>query len=378
MAKTLFQLNLQQHFGGGEVYTHFLCQGLDALSVDYTLLTHPKAEYWNKLSFERDVITPISPDLDGVLAALGEEPAILLTHGGIDKAWRTAIKAKGHRLIAIAHMPLYGRDPSSYDHYDGVIGVSQYVIESLKDAKVENIYPEPWYGVASLTRNKEANSPILKASCYDWDLRKGRDRILSWLEPVYEPFRPKVEWQKKPGLTIGIVSRLTPIKQFPLMFEHIAQALSEVPDVNVEIFGSGGYASVRDLRKALAPLGDRVRFWGFQKNVEGIYRQLDFLMAGLPEKEALGLNVIEAQHCDLPVLAVNASPFVETVADGKTGFLFTDPRQDNGAELKAILTEIQQGERAMPQPVDHKAHLDAFSQPVFTQRVEKALPWLMV
>ncbi|MDO6543156.1 glycosyltransferase family 4 protein [Photobacterium sanguinicancri] len=377
MTKQLFQLNLQQHFGGGEVYTHFLCQGLDALNIGYTLLTHPKADYWHKLSFGNTKIQPITPDLDGVITALGDVPAVLLTHGGIDKKWRKQLKGKGHRLIAIAHMPLYGRDPSSYDGYDGVIGVSRYVIESLKDAKVENIYPEPWYGVASLSRHIEEDAPILQASCYDWDLRKGRDRILSWLEPVYEQFRPKVQWQKQDGLSIGIVSRITPIKQFPLMFEHIAQALSEVPNLNIEIFGSGGYASVRDLRKALGPLGDRVRFWGFQKNVEGIYSQLDFLIAGLPEKEALGLNVIEAQHCNLPVLAVKASPFVETVVDGKTGFLFEDPRNDNGADLKAILTDIQNGLRPMPQPQQHKAHLDEFSLPVFTQRVEKAVSWLL-
>ncbi|KXI23976.1 glycosyltransferase [Photobacterium sanguinicancri] len=127
----------------------------------------------------------------------------------------------------------------------------------------------------------------------------------------------------------------------------------------------------------MGPLGDRVRFWGFQKNVEGIYSQLDFLIAGLPEKEALGLNVIEAQHCNLPVLAVKASPFVETVVDGKTGFLFEDPRNDNGADLKAILTDIQNGLRPMPQPQQHKAHLDEFSLPVFTQRVEKAVSWLL-
>lgn len=61
-----------------------------------------------------------------------------------------------------------------------------------------------------------------------------------------------------------------------------------------------------------------------------IYNKLDFLLTGLPEKEALGLNVLEAQACNLPVLAVDALPFQETVLDGKTGYLFNDPVETKG------------------------------------------------
>ncbi|MBV5277207.1 glycosyltransferase, partial [bacterium] len=75
-------------------------------------------------------------------------------------------------------------------------------------------------------------------------------------------------------------------------------------------------------RRALRPLGDRCRFWGQQNDVRAVYAQLDALLTGLPEKEALGLNVIEAQACRLPVLAVDAPPFDETVADGITGWRY--------------------------------------------------------
>jgi hypothetical protein len=44
--------------------------------------------------------------------------------------------------------------------------------------------------------------------------------------------------------------------------------------VNLEVFGSGGYASVRDLDRALAVMpGRQVRFWGQQRDVGVIYRQ---------------------------------------------------------------------------------------------------------
>jgi glycosyltransferase involved in cell wall biosynthesis len=88
-----------------------------------------------------------------------------------------------------------------------------------------------------------------------------------------------------PGIALGIVSRLTPIKQFPLMFRHLAPVLARHPQFRLEIFGAGGYASVRDLRRALAPVRERVRFWGAQAQVGAIYRRIDYLMTGLPERK---------------------------------------------------------------------------------------------
>jgi glycosyltransferase involved in cell wall biosynthesis len=144
--------------------------------------------------------------------------------------------------------------------------------------------------------------------------------------------------------------------------------LARHPRVNLEIFGSGGYASVRDLDAALRPCASQVRFWGQQGNVAGIYRQLDYLLSGLPEKEALGLNIIEAQACGTPVIAVNAPPFTETVLDGKTGFLYRDPRQDAGADFSRLLDELLVG-GPRPRPELAPEHLARFSFDAFVARL---------
>jgi glycosyltransferase involved in cell wall biosynthesis len=139
--------------------------------------------------------------------------------------------------------------------------------------------------------------------------------------------------------------------------------------VNLEIFGSGGYASVRDLDRALAALPPgQARFWGQQGNVVGIYRQIDYLLSGLPEKEALGLNIIEAQACGTPVIAVHAPPFTETVSNGLTGFLYRDPRQDAGADFGRLLDELLEG-RPRPQPEQAEGHLARFSVDAFVERL---------
>jgi glycosyltransferase involved in cell wall biosynthesis len=265
-------------------------------------------------------------------------------------------------------MPLYGRDPRPLVPFDLVVAGSRHVIASLRAAEIGQVYPQPLYGIAQLDRIGAHSERLRAVSRYDWDRHKVRDRLLGVLEPLWEPFVPHPEFARRPGLTVGVVSRITPIKQFPLLFSHIAPVLARHPAVQVEIFGSGGYASVRDLLRALGPIRKRVRFWGHQKNVVTVYRSIDFLLTGLPEKEALGLNVIEAQACGTPVLAPDAPPFDETVMHGATGLRYRDPRKDSGADFERTLKLLlQEGFRF---DADRsKTHLAQFSEEAFVERV---------
>src|SRR5262249_11554082 len=160
--------------------------------------------------------------------------------------------------------------------------VSKYCIGLLRSAGVERLHPEPLYGVADGARGDPAE-PIAAGSPYLWDRRKFRDVALGFLEPVFTAAQPRSFFEKRPGLTLGVVSLITPIKQFPPLFSKIARILDR-QGVNLEIFGAGGYAQVRDLKAALAPVRSRTRFWGYHSNVAAVYPQLDYLLTGLPEK----------------------------------------------------------------------------------------------
>ena len=362
---SLVQINLQPHFGGGEVYTAFLCRALSTLGVPTRLLVHPRAGFWDRLGLPADterIAVAGAADLQPYLPA---GPLWLLSHGPLPAGLRTATPQR--LRTAIAHMPVQGRDPAPFAAHDRIYAVSGWVRDGLKAAGLP-AWDEPLYGVADLTV-RAGEGEIRRTSRYDWDRRKGRDRLLGWLEPLAETLRPHPPFVRRDGLTLGIVSRLTPIKQFPLLFSHLAPVLARHREVNLEIFGSGGYASVRDLDRALAPLpAGQVRFWGQQGDVAAIYRQLDYLLSGLPEKEALGLNIIEAQACGTPVIAVNAPPFNETVLHGETGFLYGDPRQDSGATFGVLLDELIAG-RARPRPELARAHLARFSFDAFVDRL---------
>jgi glycosyltransferase involved in cell wall biosynthesis len=301
---------------------------------------------------------------------LPQQRSLVITQTALDAAAALWV-AERHVLCGFVHMPLYERDPAGLKHYRHLWAVSQHVLDSIRARGYGQAHAEPMYGVADPARNAPGNA-IVRRSEYDWDRRKLRDRLLGLTEPWWRMNRAALKFSKRPGLTLGIVSRLTPIKQFPLMFGLLAPVIARHPQVNLEIFGSGGYASVRDLRAALAPVQKQVRFWGHQHDVAAVYPQLDFVLSGLPEKEALGLNLIEAQFCGTPVLAVRAAPFTETVIDGQSGWFFTDPREDQGVSFAQLIGRLQGG-AARPDPRRAAAHLARFSFAAFRQRVERAL-----
>ena len=367
---TCYQINLQRTFGGGEVYTHFFSKALQTLGRDVVLFTSRHASFWYDLLMDGVHIVPVV-NTDEIIEHLPQHRSLIVAHAPVQGKLLAVLRK--HRYCCFAHMPLFERQPDPFRHCDVILGVSQYVLETLRNKGLNNYYPEPLYGVADLDRNRsQAGRTINKQPLYDWDQRKVRDRLLGLVYPLFWPLKRKQHFERRNDLTIGIVSRITTIKQFPLLFSIIAPIIARYPGVSIEIFGSGGYASVRDLERSLRPIRHQVRFWGRQDNVAEIYRQLDFVMTGLPEKEALGLNIIEAQTCCTPVLAVRAPPFTETVLDGRTGLLYTDPRIDDGRDFERVLSALLRGMKA-PDPKREIAHLRRFSFENFVERVQKAL-----
>jgi len=368
--RTIHQINLQRHFGGGEVYTRFVCAALAELGWRVVLYVSVDADFWSRLNVRAE-LAPVA-SLNEVAAKLPEN-SVVMTHNVLNIHEARAWSAR-YVLTGFLHMPLYDRDPAGLASYRRLFGVSRHVLDSAQAKGLANAWPEPLYGVADLERGATPGE-IRKASEYDWDRRKLRDRTLGLLEPLASSLRSAPPFSRRPGLTLGIVSRLTPIKQWPLLFRYLAPILARHPQVNVEIFGSGGYASVRDLRRALAPLGDRARFWGQQQDMRGVYPLLDYVLSGLPEKEALGLNLIEAQSCGTPVLAVNAPPFTETVLDGASGYLYADPRTDQGQGFAVLLDRLLAG-APRPDPRLAAQHLEKFGAAAFQARLAAALDGL--
>jgi len=373
-ALRIVNVNLQEGFGGGEIYTRFFLRALSANGLTSRLIVHPAAKAWDSLPSSIESIAVDSfASIPRILAR--DSPTWLIFHTPAGAEITSALQAQGHFVSCFAHMPLYGRNPQSLAAYDAIFPVSGHVRDSALAAGLTQVYHEPMYGIADFhARAGDGDGSIVARSPYDWDRRKFRDRAMGMLEPLLEPFLLRKPYVKGSGIVLGIVSRLTTIKQFPQLFLLLAPVLARHPEFRVEIFGAGGYASVRDLRKALAPIGQRVGFWGHQKEMLKVYSGIDYLLTGLPEKEALGLNVIEAQACGIPVLAVGAPPFTETIAAEVSGLFYRDPRQDAGADFECLLDRLQ----AQPLRIDGirvAEHFERFSEKAFVDRVSKLIVW---
>ena len=359
----IHHVNLQPIVGGGEVYTRSLTRALADAGAEVVLYAHPAPPIWDGLESARVRVVRVA-DEAALLDALPRERSIVLTQSPIGAAALASLAA-AHALAGFAHMPMFQRSAEGFRPYRLVFTVSRYCIGLLRAAGIDHTYPEPVYGTADVARG---DAPVVRRSPYLVDRRKFRDVLLAGLRAAAGLDRPGEAFARRAGLTLGVVSLIAPIKQFPLLFSLLAPRLARHPGVHLEIFGSGGYAQLRDLRRALAPMGARARFWGYQTNVGAVYPQLDYLMTGLPEKEALGLNALEAQSCGTPVLAPAAPPFTETVVDGAGGFLYRDPREDGGADFERIVADIAAG-RPRPDPrVAAAAHLAQFTHAALVER----------
>lgn len=365
------QINLQRSFGGGEVYTAAFTRALSGFGIATRLYVHPESAAWTQMQLPEETRIIALANVDDLPSQLAEtQPSWIVCHNFPPSETVDALKRKGHFVTAFAHMPLFKRSSKPLEPFDLVVPVSAYVRDTLSASGLEQAYKEPLYGIAYFERNPASTGLIQRNSCYDWDRRKVRERLMRCIEPLWEIVRPKRTFSRRPGLTLGIVSRLTTIKQFPLLFSMLSPVLARFPEVNLEIFGAGGFASVRDLREALEPIRTRVRFWGHQNDVAFVYSQLDALLTGLPEKEALGLNVIEAQAFGIPVLAPDAPPFDETVLHGVTGLRYCDPRRDKGKNFGEMLEYLSSGSFKV-NPEAARQHLNRFSATSFQERCQR-------
>lgn len=364
----IHHVNLQPVLGGGEVYTRSLTQALLDAGAQVTLYAHPAVPLWKDIRGPRFEWLQLENEAQ-LMQRLPASGATVLVQSPLSAQCVQDLAAR-HRLTGFAHMPMYQRSAEGFRPYRLVFTVSNYCIGLLRAAGIEQVHAEPVYGTADLARSDE---PVLMRSPLIVDRKKPRDVLLGRLEQLVGTRGAGTPFTRAPGLTLGVVSLLSPIKQFPALFAALAPILAHKPGVNLEVFGNGGYGQIRDLKRRLAPLGRRARFWGFQPNVAAIYPQLDYLMTGLPEKEALGLNAIEAQFCGTPVLAPAAPPFDETMVDGASGFLYRDPRADGGAHFGDILDAILAG-RPRPDPrVAAKTHLEKFTHAALVERALRVI-----
>jgi glycosyltransferase involved in cell wall biosynthesis len=137
-------------------------------------------------------------------------------------------------------------------------------------------------------------------------------------------------------LRVGVLSRLTPIKNVEAVIQAAAQLRDLGVEIQVNIAGSG--PSDIALRNIVSELNvaDRVCFLGWREDIPELLSSWDLLV--MPSlDEGFPLSVLEAMAAARPVLASRVGGLPEIVLDGVTGYLI--PPKDTEALVHHI-TEL--------------------------------------
>ncbi len=184
--------------------------------------------------------------------------------------------------------------------------------------------------------NYVAVSEVTKAELVD--LGVAADRI-TVVHNGTSPALPTIS-SRAPVPTVVVLGRLVPHKRVHLVLEVAASLLQELPDLQVEIAGTGYWAEEVQARieelglTGVAHLRGRV---SEQEKHELLSRA--WVQAVPSLKEGWGLSVVEAGTHGTPSVAfAHAGGLAESIVDGVTGCLVEDVAGLR-AELLALLTD---------------------------------------
>lgn len=136
---------------------------------------------------------------------------------------------------------------------------------------------------------------------------------------------------------IGIVARLSDVKGQDILIKAMKKVIERIPRARLLIAGEGKWeSSLKDLARSLG-LTDHVLFYaGVNETVDSLSMLDVFAMPS--RSEGLGLSVMEAQACGLPVAASRVGGIPSLIEDGQTGFLVEPENPDAlaGALVKIL------------------------------------------
>jgi glycosyltransferase involved in cell wall biosynthesis len=140
-------------------------------------------------------------------------------------------------------------------------------------------------------------------------------------------------WPAGPVTRLATVSRLDEGKGIQLLLQALTACGPGLPDWQLNIHGQGPFEP--QLRAAAAPLGGRVQFRGYVKQLRDIWAE-NHLMVSPAIEDGVPMTIPEAMLCQRPVLATCVGGAEDWLAHGRTGFLC--PAREAGA-LAATLQE---------------------------------------
>lgn len=161
----------------------------------------------------------------------------------------------------------------------------------------------------------EAGIPEARTSC-----------ILSTVDTdVYRPAGDREWFDAEVGLApgdlaVGMIGQLIAGKGHRVLFEAIPAILEACPKSVFLLFGKGHLAQTLQAQVAREPWRGRVRFMGFRTDMARVIPNLDLVLHPA-FMEGLGVSLLQAAACAVPIVGSRAGGIPEIVKDGANGYL---------------------------------------------------------
>lgn len=314
---------------GGALQAVYLMRGLRARGWSNVLVCSRGSAIAKEAEDCADPIRaiPVSGDLDlrlyGRLRAIFREtrPSLVHLHSRRGADLLGGLAARGHRLPVVLSRRVDNPEARwwasrKYRLYDAVVTISR----GIRDVLVAEGVPE------SLIRCVPSAVDTVR-------FRPGGDRV--WLES---------EFGLGPGdLAVGTIAQFIPRKGHRHLLDAVPSVLDRVPNARFLLFGRGPLEPRVADRIERDGLAGVVRVAGFRDDLERVIPALD-LVVHPAEMEGLGVALLQAAACAVPIVATPVGGIPEIVRDGLNGRLVEPGR--TGALAAAIAELLESRERA--------------------------------
>ena len=125
------------------------------------------------------------------------------------------------------------------------------------------------------------------------------------IAPYRKASLPNNGYRKNPeSLRVGIVGRLTPIKNHSMLLETInyLKVSAEMDHFKFFVVGDGELKTILMEKAEKLNVSDAISFWGWQKDMPAIYSELDTVVL-TSKNEGTPVAIIEAMAASRPVVA---------------------------------------------------------------------------
>lgn len=316
-----------KHLYGGALQVFYLMRELKALGVENYLVCPVGSDIARESQSVATVLeTPMKGDLDFTLShrikklAVKYQCDVLHAHSRRGADMWTGIAANKAKLPAVLTRRVDNPEAGwlakfKATKYQKITAIS----EGIRKVMIEDGVPESQVTTIHSSVDKDKFKPINDD----------------------ETFRHRFALREDYPV-IGVIAQLIERKGHRFLFEITPLLIKKFPCLKIMVFGKG---PLEEELKSLADelgISSSVDFVGFQKDMENIMPNLD-LVVHPALMEGLGVSLLQASACGVPIVASASGGIPEIVRDTENGLLV--PAGDKDALYESVLSLLASKEK---------------------------------